>query len=522
MAVESATVTTVAQTNLKAGALRLPSIFMQSLTMVAPGIAALFYTPVVVSQAGLAAPLAYPIAFVIVLFTAIVLAQLARAVPSAGGYFTYVSRGIHPRAGFLVSWLNIIYAPLVLGAVTVFGGYVISSSLNWTGSLSDWFPLVFGLVIVSIVGIIQYLGVQLSGKTLVITGGIELIVVFLLGLWGLANPGPGGLNLTPFNPGNASSTAGLFIAAVFAIQAFTGWEGSAPMAEESENPSKNVPRALIGSVILFGIFIVIVQWGVMVGWGTDNYAGMAKAGIELPGITLAKQFWGDAWVILLVMLCSSCIAVSIACGNVGTRMWYRMGVDGAFPKWFAKVHPVRKTPVNAIIAQWALAVATAIGLTAIAYFATPSTPDAPITLTTAYQNQYYIDGYMIGYVVLIIYTMGNIAAYLLFRRERKSEFSWVLHGLFPLLSTLGMVAILLFSLNIIGGDPLTFQPGAWALPSAPFNYAVIFVAVWFVAGLVLVWYLRATHHEEWMAAAAAGASERPATAEEVEALKGEW
>ena len=68
----------LAQTDLKAGALRLPSIFMQSLTMVGPGIAALFYTPVVVSQAGLAAPLAYPIAFLIVLVTAIVLAQLAR------------------------------------------------------------------------------------------------------------------------------------------------------------------------------------------------------------------------------------------------------------------------------------------------------------------------------------------------------------------------------------------------------------------------------------------------------------
>ena len=70
--------TTVAETTLKAGALKLPSIFMQSLTMVAPGIAALFYTPVVVNQAGLVAPLAYPIAFVIVLLTAIVLAQLAR------------------------------------------------------------------------------------------------------------------------------------------------------------------------------------------------------------------------------------------------------------------------------------------------------------------------------------------------------------------------------------------------------------------------------------------------------------
>ena len=108
--------------------------------MVAPGIAALFYTPVVVAQAGLAAPLAYPIAFVIVLLTAIVLAQLARAVPGAGGYYNYVSRGINPSAGFLVAWLNIIYAPLVLGAVTVFGGYVISSSLEWTGAAGRLVP----------------------------------------------------------------------------------------------------------------------------------------------------------------------------------------------------------------------------------------------------------------------------------------------------------------------------------------------------------------------------------------------
>jgi amino acid transporter len=513
---------TVAQTELRAGALRLPSIFMQSLTMVAPGIAALFYTPVVVSQAGLAAPLAYPIAFVIVLLTALVLAQLARAVPSAGGYFSYVSRGIHPRAGFLVSWLNIIYAPLVLGAVTVFGGYVIASSLEWTGALGDWFPLIFGLVIVSIVAVIQYLGVQLSGRTLIITGGIELVVVSVLGIWGLLSPGPGGLNLEPFNPGNASSTSGLFIAAVFAIQAFTGWEGAAPMAEESENPSRNVPRALIGSVILFGIFIVIVQWGVMVGWGTDRFADMTKPGIELPGITLAKQFWGGAWGILLIMLVSSVIAVSIACANVGTRMWYRMGVDGAFPKWFARVHPERKTPVNAILAQWVLAVATAIGLTTIAYIATPSTPDAPVTLTTAYQNQYYLDGYMIGYVVLIIYTMGNIAAYMLYRRDRPSEFSWIRHGLFPLLSTLGMLAILLFSLNIVGGNPLAFQPDKWTLPPAPFNYAVIFVGVWFVAGLLMLWFMNATGREAWIARAAEGASERPATEEELARLAGEW
>src|SRR5438552_3755261 len=105
---------TVAQTNLKGGALRLPSIFMQAMTQIAPGIAALFYTPFVVANAGLAAPLAYPIGFVIVLITAVAFSQLARAVPSAGGYYTYVARGLHPRWGFLVAWVNLIYTPLVL------------------------------------------------------------------------------------------------------------------------------------------------------------------------------------------------------------------------------------------------------------------------------------------------------------------------------------------------------------------------------------------------------------------------
>jgi amino acid transporter len=521
MSTQAATVT-VAETTLKSGALRLPSIFMQSLTMVAPGIAALFYTPVVVAQAGLAAPLAYPIAFLIVFFTAIVLAELAKAVPSAGGYYTYVSRGIHPRVGFLVSWMNFIYAPLVLGAVTVFGGYVISSSLEWTGILADWFPLLFGVAIVSLVAYIQYMGVQLSGKTLVILGGVELVVVSLLGLWGLVNPGPGGLNFKVFDPGNATSISGLFLASVFAIQAFTGWEGAAPMAEESENPRRNVPRALIGSVILFGIFIVLMQWGVMSGWGTDRYSDIPSSP-ELPGIVLAKQFWGSLWWILLVMLISSVIAVTIACANVGTRMWFRMGVDGALPKWFARVHPDHKTPVNAIIAQWVVAVLTAVGFTALVLITSPApSGGGMIPMATAYQYQYYFDGYLIGYVVLFIYSLGNLAAYMLYRRERRSEFSWWRHALFPILSTLGMLMILLFSLNIIGGDPLAFQPDKFALPGAPFNIAVIGVFVWILVGIGVVLYLRATGREKWLAAAAEAASERPATAEEIEAMKGEW
>jgi uncharacterized membrane protein len=85
-----------------------------------------------------------------------------------------------------------------------------------------------------------------------------------------------------------------------------------------------------------------------------------------------------------------------------------------------------------------------------------------------------------------------------------------------------MIVILLFSLNIIGGDPLAFQPDKFALPAAPFNIAVLFVFLWFIIGVVVVLYLRATGRENWMEAAAEAASERPATADEMEEMKGEW
>ena len=91
----------VASTELKAGALHLPEVLMQSVTTIAPAIAALFFTPFLVSFAGVTSPLAYPIAFVITLMLGIVLVQFTKKMPAAGGYYTYISRSIHPRAGWM-------------------------------------------------------------------------------------------------------------------------------------------------------------------------------------------------------------------------------------------------------------------------------------------------------------------------------------------------------------------------------------------------------------------------------------
>src|SRR5207244_4241002 len=138
----------VVTTELKAGALSLPEVLMQSVTTIAPAIAALFYTPVVVGLAGLTSPLAYPIAFVITLMLGIVLVQFTKKMPAAGGYYTYISRSLHPRLGWLVAWLFILYAPTVGGMVALYMGNILQQELqsnlgiNW-----PWFMAAFMIVV---------------------------------------------------------------------------------------------------------------------------------------------------------------------------------------------------------------------------------------------------------------------------------------------------------------------------------------------------------------------------------------
>src|SRR5579875_1335339 len=93
------------RTELKAGALGLPPILMQAVTHIAPAVG------LVLSIQYITSPLAFVIAFLIVLTLGISLTQLARYLPSAGGYYTYVSRTVHPRAGWLTAWLYFLYDP---------------------------------------------------------------------------------------------------------------------------------------------------------------------------------------------------------------------------------------------------------------------------------------------------------------------------------------------------------------------------------------------------------------------------
>jgi len=479
------------KTDLKPEALGLVGVTMQAITHIAPAIAALFFTQFLVTLAGVTAPLAYVVAVILVLMLGNTLIQFSRHLPSAGGYYTYVSRALGARVGFLTSWMFILYSPMAGGVVSGFFGFIAAGELKTSyGWDLPWLWWVSIIVVGSTVAVLQYRGIELSARTLLITGGAEILIVLALAFTGFAKSGPGGISFAPFNPGNIGSgttygLAGFTLAIVLAVQGLTGWEAAAPLAEETKDPKRNVPWSVLLSIIILGVFLVFTYWGVITGFGVNNIKGLVTSP-DLPGLALARNVWGGGWWLILIAFMSSTLAVSLATANVSTRMWYALGRNGAFPKLFSKVHPTYKTPTNAIFAQLGLTLAS--GLIAGAWFH----PDVAFFLLT---------GLVLVLGVSFVYIAANVGVIVFYRREHRSEFNWLWHAVLPVASTL----VLLYAIA------QSFPPFCPSVncPADPYAKAPLVAGGWLVIGILLLVYYAASRREQWIktAGAALGESE---------------
>jgi amino acid transporter len=328
-----------------------------------------------------------------------------------------------------------------------------------------WIWVVAG---VALVVFFAYQGISISEKALIITGLIEIVIMVALAFTGLASPGPGGFSFGPLNPGNFGLAGNLFLGVVFSIFAFSGWESTGPLAEESKNPKRNVPIGLVGSVVILTIYFVFVTWGYLVGIGVSKVGGIPTAS-AFPVATLAQRVWGGAWVLLLFALLNSAIALSIACFNGGTRTWYAMGRSGVLPKMVGKVNPTRKTPVNAISLQ--------VGVQALAF---------ACVLIWGAEDVFFSWANAITIGLVLMYVLCNIGVVRYYLTEGRSQFNPLLHIVVPAVASAAGVVVVWKSYF----SPFTSTgPVFWGL--------MTFIVVLVLTVVILI-YLRVTGREDWM------------------------
>ena len=468
----------MSEPQLRADALKLPSVLMQGVTHMAPVCSLVLCMQMVAKHARLTAPLAFAIAFGIVLTLGISLTQVARHITSAGGYYTYVSRTIHPRAGFLTAWLYFLYDPICAAINLAYLGDLIEKTVQ--DKFHVWIPW-WALLTASaiLIMLLTYRGIRISTESLTVLGVVEIAILLAVSVAALIWPGPGGVNVVSYVPSRAPGAGGLALGVVFAMMAFSGFESVAPLAEEAHNPRRTLPRAILGSIVVIGALYLFTSWTVVIGWGTDKVAERA-ASEQNEVLLLADRLLPAGELIMALALLNSVLAVSIASTNAATRVFFAMGRTGALPRTLAKVHPRFQTPVNAVVFQTAITLAIGLGL---GFWLGPATEFEFMGVVT-----------ILG--LLIVYAGGNVGVVLFFLREKRSEFNWLLHAVCPAVSTLAIVAMAYYSI--------------FPLPRKPVCYAPLVVVAWLALGMVLLAFSVFSGREIVLRAAATEDAEVPA------------
>jgi amino acid transporter len=463
---------------LERNAIGLTEVLFQSITFMAPAVAVALSIGFATTYALGITPLAVLLALIAVLFTAFSMGELARHLPSAGGMYTYVGRGLGSYAGWLLAWaflLASIVVPSVLFAAFGFFGASLITELTGYSQEYLWVPL--ALICAGIVWFLTYRGISISTRVGVALGLIEIVIMVFVSALLVLNAGD--RNTTSvFIPGDAGIQPALQ-GMVFCLLAFVGFEAAAPLAEETRDPKRNTRRAIIWSAILIGIFYVFCYYAATVYFGPDKMADFISANDSNPWGGMAEEVLpGIGSYLVTIAILNSCLANANSGANASTRSVFALGRSRLIPSAFGTVHPTHHTPAVAIHLQAIIGILIAVGLSLYLGNQYPGTP-GPL-------NTYFTIGYAIGLSFAGMYMAVNVATIGYYLREQRSEFNILKHLVVPVLGVIFMIPAFL---GVLGGVTIPIIDLELAPLTEPYSLVPPLVGIWMLIGIVIgLWF----------------------------------
>ena len=282
---------------------------------------------------------------VIALAGAFAYAELGSIYPRAGGQYVYLRDGYHPLAGFLYGWalLALIESGAIAAVAITFATY----ALRLVGR-PDVAPVPLAVAAVILLSIINYLGVKPGSRVLNVLVVLKVAALALLIGAGIFAPGHAGWwSAAREVPGSSSPLVAFGAALVPILFAYGGWQNANYVAEEIDNPQRNLPRALLIGTITVVVIYVAVNAVYIRALGLEGLAGTTT-----PASTAARIMFGrvgDTFV-------TAAIAIStfgfLDLGILApTRVYYAMAKDKVFIPALGRLHPKYGTPWLAIAIQ---------------------------------------------------------------------------------------------------------------------------------------------------------------------------
>lgn len=344
----------------------MTGVLAQSIGFMGPVFSVATLLPLIVGLsatgrgAGVATPVAILIAGVGIYGAGWVIAQYAKRIHLCGSLYEYICDAFGPRVGIVAGWLY-YGAMLVLAAATflILGGLT-QSFLQTAFSINvPWWPL--SLAFIAVVMAIVIVGVQFSVRAQLALVLISSAVVLGFSIYIIAKGGHGGNSVSakPFNP---FSIAGLDLlyGVLYGINMFIGFESAANLAEETDNPKRHVPRAILWSLTIVGAYFIITAYAQDLGFGLDG-AAWKNSVFPLQALASGKEFgsagFGDFMSVLIIL---DIAAVAIGVGVAATRGMLAMARADRLPRSLATVHPRFGTPWGASLLVGAVSIAAVL------------------------------------------------------------------------------------------------------------------------------------------------------------------
>ncbi|KAA3630670.1 MAG: amino acid permease [Calditrichaeota bacterium] len=411
--------------------------------MIGAGIFVL--TGIAAGVAGPASILAFVLNGFVTLLTAFAYAELASAIPRAGGGYSFVRLAFPGVTGFTAGWM-LWFAYTVACSLYALGfaGYFVEFFIKYAPGITEPIFNAIGhhrsiLVITLLIGTffvwLNIHGAEVTGKTENVLTISKIIILGIFVYFGferiMDEPSRISENLFPFFP---KGTGGVLVAMGLTFIAFEGYDLIATVAEEIKNPEKNIPKAtFISLAVTITIYLLILFVSLVAvdadGLTTWEFLGKFK---ETAIVRAAEGFMPAIGVAVIVAggLLSTMSALN-ATVMAASRVAFSMGRDLWLPKAVSKIHPKKRTPHIAIVITGVILLIMALTL--------------PIEAV----------GSAASLIFLLTFAMVNLSVIVLRRKHPEIDRKYRV-PFYPIVPLLG------FSLNIfLALYQFKFQPIAW-------------------------------------------------------------
>lgn len=415
-------------TGLRRNAVGLPGAVIMSAAIMGPAVSTFFNPQFSTPFSGFATPLVYLVCLIAMLITASGVMEMARALPSAGAFYTYVTRGFGPKAGFVTGGLIFVaYALLPPAEIGLIGSYLQNTFNEEFSTNIQWW--IIGLVPAIIMTVLAFEGITSSLRTALVLFTAEVVVVVVMAIIVVIHGGHNGLSAQPFNPSSSPhGFSGLVDGAIFAALSFVGFEAAASLGEEVREPRKRVPKGILYSILFVGVIYVFCIWAESIGLGRNGMNALEGSGTPWNELAATYASWMK-WPVIIASV-SSMFAVMVASNNGIVRILHTMGREKLLPSFFGHIDPKRRTPTLAVLFQGVFAVGLAFIVGGLA---------GGLGDPVAGGSVYGYLGFLLTLGILPVYVLTNAAAIRFFRN--RGDFGLVRHLLLPGLGAVLMVAL---------------------------------------------------------------------------------